>query len=338
MVPHCFQDPQVVELVRKQFRSPAPVLTVEDMYGSRLQLIREDARTYAYFVSPFDAGIELGPRRPADVRADDLLADLADRLLEAVSPHRDLVVKIRIPAWFFEAHPHALLEPFLLRGFTVQTDLWERVADLRLTPEEILSRCETMARRKIRQGLKANTKWRVHYAEPVPEALMQSLYDAAVKTRSVSGSRLKHAPETYLQDRRLLIEQGKAALGILEHGGFTGFLLALVSEELGFYFDGAWAGTPGDFANHLLHYRMMCFLSELGCPRYVVGTVVPDLLSRSEKVANIARFKHGLGAELAPVSLLTLVRESRAGRAIARVRRSPLGPMVGRLRRLTGGA
>ena len=338
MVPHCFRDPQVVELVRKQFRSPAPVLTVEDKYGNRLQLVREDARTYAYFVSPFDAGIELGPNRPAEVRPDDLLADLADQLLKATTSHRDLVVKIRIPAWFFAAHPHALLEPFLLRGFTVGTDLWERVADLRGGPEEILSRCETMARRKIRQGLRADTKWRVHHAEPVPEGLMQGLYDAAVKTRGASGARLKHAPETYLHDRRELIEQGKAALGVLEHGGFTGYLLALVSEELGFYFDGAWTGPPDDFANYLLHYRMMCFLKELGCPRYVVGTVLPDLLSRSEKVANIARFKHGLGAELSPVYLLTLVRQSRAGQAIARVRGGPLGPVVGRLRRLAGGA
>lgn len=338
MVPHCFRDPQVVELVRKQFRSPAPVLTVEDKYGNRIQLVREDARTYVYLVSPFDAGIELAAARPGEVRADDLLADLADRLLEAVRPHRDLVVKIRIPAWFFDAHPHALLEPFLLRGFTVGMDLWERVVDLRLGPEEILSRCETMARRKIRQGLKADTKWRVYHAEPVPEAPMKRLYEAAIKTRGASGGRLKHTPETYLTDRRLLVEQGKAALGVLEHGAFTGYLLALVSEELGFYFDGAWSGTQSEFANHLLHYRMMCFLRELGCPRYVVGTVLPDLLSRSEKVANMARFKHGLGADLVPVYVLTLVRESRVGRVIARVRRSPLGPVVGRIRRLAGGA
>jgi len=336
MVPHCFRDPDVVELVRKQFRSPAPALIVEDKYGSRLCLVREDARTYAYFVSPFDAGIELAARVPSEVRADDLLSDLADRLLEAVRPHRDLLVKIRIPGWFFDSHPHALLEPFLLKGFTVEMDLWERVVDLRAEPEAILARCETMARRKIHHGLKADVKWRVYHGEPVPETLMLALYDAALKPRAASGGRLKHAPEAYLRDRRLLIERGQAALGVLEHGAFTGYLLALVSEELAFYFDGAWSGTSSDFGNHLLHYRMMCVLRELGCPRYVVGTVLPDLMSRSEKISNMARFKHGLGADLVPVYVLTLARESRVGRVVARVRRSPLGPVVGRLRRLAG--
>jgi hypothetical protein len=337
MVPNCFRDPDVVELVRKQFRSPAPALTVEDKYGSRLCLVREDARTYTYFVSPFDAGIEVGARAPGEVRADDLLSDLTDRLLEAVKPHRDLLVKIRIPGWFFESRPHALLEPFLLHGFTVEMDLWERVVDLRTGDTEILARCETMTRRKIRQGLKSTAKWRVYHGEPVSEALMAALYEAAVKTRSASGGRLKHAPEAYLRDRRLLIERGKASLGVLEHGDFTGYLLALVSEEMGFYFDGAWTGAPSDFANHLLQYRTMLHLRELGCRRYVVGTVLPDMLSRSEKVANMARFKHGLGADLVPVYLLTLRRESRVGRVIARVRRSPVGPVVGRLRRLAEG-
>jgi hypothetical protein len=335
VISYCFHDADVVELVRRQFRSPAPALVVEDRHGNRLRLVQEDARTYAYFVSPFDAGIELAASRPTEVRPDDLLTELAERLLTTVKVHRDLLVKIRIPGWFLALHPPALLEPFLVRGFGAHVDIWERVVDLRASPEELLAGCETMTRRKIRHGLRSDAKWRVHHAEPVPETLMRDLHEAASRTRGASGGRLKHPLDAYLEGRRRLIEDGKAALGIIEHEGFTGYLLALVSEQLGFYFDGAWTGTPSDFANHLLHYRMMLFLRDLGCRRYDVGTVLPDLTSRSEKVANMARFKHGLGRDLMPVVVLTLARESRVGRVIARARRSPLGPMVGRIRRWT---
>ena len=83
-----------------------------------------------------------------------------------------------------------------------------------------------------------------------------------------------------------------------------------------------------------LQYKMMLFLKDIGCRRYSTGYVFPDLLSKSEKVVNMARLKRSLGAELSPIYVLTLYRESRVGALVSRIRRSPLGPVVGRLRGL----
>lgn len=338
MVSHCFHDPDVIALIRKQWRCRDEALVVEDRYGNRASLLRMPARTYAHLASPLESGIELAAGRPAEIRADHVLSHLVERLLAAVDPYGDLVLQIRVPAYFFEAHPYALVEPFLLHGFTVQVDTWERLVDLAAAPDEILRRFATTARRKVRQGFAEAPKWHVHHGEPVAEELMRSLYEAARHTRAASGSRLRHPPETYLEDRARLIEHGKAALGIVEHGGFTGYLMVLVSRDLAFYFDGAWTGVRSEFANHLLHYRMMLFLREAGCRRYSAGYVLPDLLSGSDKVAGMARFKHGLGADLSPVYMLTLRRQTRVGALLAGARRSPLGPLWGRLRPLVGGA
>lgn len=338
MVSYCFHDPDVIALIRRQWLCRDEALVVEDRYGNAVSLLRVAARTYAHLASPLESGIKLAASRPAEIRADHVLSHLVDRLIEAVAPYRNLVLQIRVPAYFFEVHPYALLEPFLRQGFTVQIDTWERLVDLAATPDEILRRFATTARRKVRHGFAEEPKWHVHYGEPVAEELMRRLYQAARQTRAASGSRLRHPPDTYLQDRARLIEQGKAALGIVEHGGFTGYLLVLVSRDLAFYFDGAWTGVRSDFANHLLHYRMMLFLREAGCRRYSAGYVLPDLLSDSEKVAGMARFKHGLGADLSPVHTLTLRRQTRVGAVLAAARRTPLGPLWGRLRPLVGGA
>jgi hypothetical protein len=333
LITHCFQDVDVVELVRQQFRSPGPSLLVTDRYGDRLWLVQEPAQSYTYFVSPFESGIELGPEPCPPVRLDDRLTDLVEHLLEVLRPHRDLVVKIRIPNWFFEHKAHALLEPFLLNGFRAEIGLWERLVDLGAGADEILAGCETTARNEIRRGLRSDAKLRVLFNEPVPTQLMADFYDAAKATRSASGGRLKHPRETYLVDRLRLVETGKAALALIEHEGFAGYLLALVSKELGFYFDGAWKGVRSKFASRFLHYKMMLFLKDIGCRRYSTGYVFPDLLSKSEKVANMARLKHSLGADLSPIYVLTLERESRVGALVSKIRRSPLGPVLGRLRR-----
>lgn len=50
MVGHCFQDPHVIELVRRQWRSPSPALTVTDRHGNTVHLVREPARIYEYSV------------------------------------------------------------------------------------------------------------------------------------------------------------------------------------------------------------------------------------------------------------------------------------------------
>lgn len=334
MVSHCFHDPDVLELVRKQWRAVGPVRAVSDRYGNRIHLLELPARLATYLVSPYQSGIALAPGLESEVRADNLLEDLVNRLVESIRPHRNLRLEIRVPAYFFETRPHALLEPFLLAGFAVRLDLWQRLVDLRVAPEAILTQAVPMVRRKLRRGLREDLKWRVHYGEPVAVSVMQDLFEAARRTREVGGGRLKHAAAYYLEDRRRLIEQGKAALGIVEHKGSTHYLLALVSRELGFYLDGAWAGARSTFANHLLHYRMMLFLKEIGCLRYSAGTVFPDLLSGLERVRGMARFKHGLGADLSPIYVLTLSRHTAIGAILAALRRGPLGQVAARLRRL----
>jgi hypothetical protein len=332
VVGHCFHDPDVIELVRRQWRSPSPPLAVTDRYGNTLHLVREPARTYEYWASPFESGIAFAPALPAEIRADNILDDLVARLLDRL-PARDLLVRIRVPRYTFDRRPWAVLEPFLTAGFEARLDLWERLVDLPRSPRELIDDATPMVRRKLREGERAAVKWRVHHGEPIAEALMRELYTAARATREQGGARLKHALETYVENRRRLIESGKAALGVLEHGSFTGYLLVLVSEELAFYFDGAWTGAQSSFGNHLLHHRMMLFLRDLGVRRYSTGYVFPDLRSASDKVAGMARFKHGLGADLSPIVSLVLARQTRKGRMVQTLRESPLGPVIGRLRR-----
>lgn len=336
MVPYCFHDPDVIELVRKQWRSVGPARAISDRYGNRIHLLHQPARFYTHLVSPYTSGIAMAPQCPDEVRVDNLLEELVDCLLESVRGERDLLLVIRIPGFFFDDRPHALLEPFLAGGFTVRLDFWERLVDLRAAPEEILARCAPLVRRKIRRGLREEVKWRVHCGEPVAESVMSELFEAARHTREAGGGRFKHSPEAYLDDRCRLIERGKAALAILEHGGSTHYLLTFVSRGLSYYYDGAWTGARSDFANHLLHYRMMLFLKEAGCLRYSAGAVFPDLLSTSEKVTGIARFKHGLGSDLCPIYVLTLARASRLGTALGALRRGPVGAVVRRLRHLAG--
>ncbi len=332
LIANCFRDPDLVELVRRQWRSPAPALAIGDPYGDTLYLVQEPARTYRYLASPFESAIAMGPPPPQGPRDDSRLDQLVERLLDEVRGDRDLLIRVRVPGYFFDDRPFALLEPFLRAGFTVDVPIWERLVDLRMTPEALLDDCTTMVRRKIRKGLQVRPTWRVHYAEPVAEKVLADLYEAAQHTRTAAGGRLKHPADTYLVHRRQAIEQGKAALAVLEHDGFTGYLLVLVSEEIAFYFDGAWQGVRSDFANHLLHYNMMLFLRELGCRRYSAGYVFPDLNNPAETVAGMARFKHGLGAGLSPIFMLTLARVSRVGALVAQLRANPLGRLVGRLR------
>jgi hypothetical protein len=334
MIRHCFQDDEVLELVRKQWQSPAPVVSVQDPYGNRVHLVQEPVWSHRSLVSPYGSGIALAGTLPADVRADNLLGPLVDRLLERVADVADAVVRVGIPGYFFEGRPFALLEPFLQRGFSARLELWERVVDLAATPEAIVAGCTPMVRRKIRRGLAKGVRARIHYAERVPESLMRALYDAARHTRERGGGRLKHSLDAYLDDRHRLLEAGKAALATVEHDGFVGYLLVLVSEDVAFYFDGAWTGQRSEFANHLLHYEAMLFARGLGCRRYSMGYVFPDLVSPSEHVAGMARFKHGLGSDLLPLYTLTFVKQSRVGAVTARLRRSRLAPLLGRLRRL----
>jgi hypothetical protein len=332
LIVNCFQDPDVVELVRRQWRSAAPALAIGDPYGDMLYLVQEPTRTYRYLASPFESAIAMTPSPPQGPRDDERLNHLVERLLDEVRGDRDLLVRIRVPGYFFDGRSFALLEPFLRAGFTVDVPIWERLVDLRMTPEALLDDCTTMVRRKIRKGLQAGPAWRVHYGEAVAEKVLGDLYEAAHHTRAAAGGRLKHPADIYLVHRRRAIEQGKAVLAVLEHEGFTGYLLVLVSKEIAFYFDGAWRGVRSDFANHLLHYNMMLFLRELGCRRYSVGYVFPDLVNPSETVSGMARFKHGLGANLSPIFMLTLTRTSRIGTFVAKLRANSLGRLVGRLR------
>ena len=332
MISFCFHDREVNEFVGKLWGSLSPPIVIRDRHGDEITLLHIAARMHTYLASPYGAGIALGPAHLAEGRADRRLQHLAEEVLEVVRHHRNLVLKVRIPGYFFSTHPYALLEPFLLRGFAVEVEMWERIIDLTAAPDEILARCTTLARRKMYRGAKAGVKCRVYSGEPVPDGLMQALYEAAVNTRAAAGSRLRHRPETYMEDRRRLIEQGKAALGVVEHDGFTGYVLALVSRELGFYFDGAWTGARSDFANHTLHYQMMLYLQALGCRRYSAGYVLPDLISRSDKASNIARFKHSLGADLSPVFTLALTRQTLLRSAAGLLRGRPVGRVGARPR------
>jgi hypothetical protein len=334
VIDHCFHDADVLELVRRQWGALGPLHSVSDRYGNRLDLLRQPAPGHTYLVSPYQAGLALAERLPDEVRADNLLEDLVARLLASVEGERHLRLEVRIPAYFFEGRPHALLEPFLVARFAVELSLWQRLVDLADDPEALLAHTTTMARRKIRQGLREAPKVGLHYAEPAPPAVLRALYEAALQTREAGGGRLRHAPSDYAEARARLIADGKLALMVLEHEGATHYATAFVSRELGFYLDGAWTGARSDWASHYLQYRMMLLLKELGCRRYSLGVVFPTLLARSPKAQGIARFKHGLGATLSPIYVLTLAR----GRGRSAPAGGPLSRLARRLRTLGGRA
>lgn len=343
MIDNCFHDPDVLELVRKHWQNQYSrrrqvvdgVHVVTDRYGNRIHLLRLPARGHAWFVSPYQAGIELARAAPTEIRADNLFDDLVDRLLALVMPYRNVRLEVRIPGWFFKTHPYALLEPFLRAGFDVSIDRWQRVVDLRANAEEILAGCAPTVRRRIREGQRAAVKWRSYYAEPVPESVFRELFEASKRTREASGGELRHPVDYFVGDRRRLVESGKAALTILEHEQSRHYLFTLVSHELGCYVDGAWTGPRNDFGNHSLHYRTIVFLKDLGCVHYVLGNVFPDLRSRKQKAQGIARFKHGLGTELSPTYSVILEPRTRLSHAyeslVARV--AHLRQIAGRVRR-----
>lgn len=329
---YCFHDPDVIDLVRKQWRASALVL-VSDEYGSTLPLLEMPRRLGRHLVSPYEAGVVLSAKPPAEVRPSRLLLPLVDRLLAEVKGQPNVRVEIRVPLDLLEIHGHAILEPFLLARFTVALDLWERSVDLGLHPKEILHRSHERVRRKLRRGLAEAPPIRFYHREALPEPLLRGFFDAAVHTREASGTSLRHDYALYTTDRAALVREGKAVLGVFEHEGFHGYLLALASRNLGYYWDGAWSGEQSGFANYYLQYRMMLFLKELGVRRYSLGYVFPDLLSGSRKASNIAFFKDGFGDELRPVYTVTLSHESRGVRLARGLMRGPAG---GVLRRLSG--
>lgn len=329
---YCFHDPDVIDLVRKQWRASA-LVSLSDEYGSTLPLLEMPRHLGRYLVSPYEAGVVLAAKPPAEVRPSRLLRPLVDRLLAEVEGQPNVLIEIRVPLDLLEVHGHAILEPFLLARFTVALGLWERSVDLSLDPLEILHRSHDRVRRKLRRGLAEAPAIRFYHREALPDPLLQEFFQAAVHTRDASGSLLKHDFALYSQDRAALVLEGKAVLGVCEHKGYHGYLLALASRGLGNYWDGAWSGEQNAFANYYLQYRMMLFLKELGVRRYSLGYVFPDLLAASRKASNIAFFKDGFGDELRPVYTVTLSRESRGVRLARGLMRGPVG---GVLRRLPG--
>lgn len=321
---YCFQDRDVLELVRKQWGASG-LLWLGDEYGNALPLLDMPRRVGRHLTSPYEAGVALADKLPAEIRPNRLLRPLVERLLAEAGTEPNLLVQIRVPAEWLEAYGHGILEPFLLARFSVALELWERTVDLRLSAEEILRRTDERVRRKLRRGLAETPEVRFYHREAVAEELLAEFFEAAVHTREASGSRMKHAYALYSEDRASLIRQGKAVLGVCRHRGYRGYLLALASRALGYYWDGAWSGEKSDFATHFLHYRMMLFLKELDVRSYSLGYVFPDLAAAPGKASRIAFFKDGFGDELRPVYTLTLARESRGVRWARRLMRGPLG-------------
>ena len=332
---YCFHDPDVIELARKQWRASS-VVWFSDEYGNRLPLLEMPKRVGRWLVSPYEAGVALSGKLPAGVRSSRLLRSLVDRLLSEVARETNLLVEVRVPLDFIEAHGHGILEPFLHTHFTVALKLWERSVDLRLGTQEILQRAHERVRHNVRSGLREAPEIRFYHREIPSEALLRDFFEAAANARRASGSALKHSYALYAEDRAALIRDGKAVLGVCEHKGCRGYLLALASRALGYYWDGAWAGEKSNFATPFLQYRMMLFLKELGVRRYSLGHVFPDLLAGPEKASSIAFFKDGFGDELRPVYTVTLARETRGVQLAGRLIRGPLGGVLQRLPGLGG--
>jgi hypothetical protein len=332
MLEYCFHDPDVVEITRKGWGASAAVV-VGDAQGNALTLLEMPRRLGRYLVSPYEAGIALSADRSGEARTARLLEPLVERLEAEIAGARDVCVQIRASADFVETRGHAILEPFLRAGFRARLDLWERVVDLRLDPDEILAHAAERVRRKLRRGLAEQPKVELYFGEGVSRDLLRDLFEAAAHTRRAGGAGFRHDVTLYTEDRAALIAKGKAVLAVCDHDGFRGYVLALVSRDLGYYWDGAWSGTQSPFANHFLHYRVMLFLKELGVRRYSLGYVFPGLLAGSTKEARIAFFKDGFGDGLRPVYTLELVRERRAVAWIRRLAGSRLGAAARRVAR-----
>jgi hypothetical protein len=335
VVEYCFQDRDVIELARRQWGASGLVL-ISDEYGNTIPLLEMPRRVGRFLVSPYEAGIALSDKLPAELRSNRLLAPLVDRVLSEVGGERDLSVKIMIPFEFLESHGHGVLEPFLLARFMPVLEFWDRSVDLRLSQGEIVRRVAERVRRRLRQGLTEAPELRLYYQEAVPGAVLKEFFNAATRTREAGGTRIRHHSELYTVDRANLIRDGKAALAVCRHDAHTSYLLALVSSRLGYYWDGAWAAEKSAFANHYLHYRMMLFLKELGVRRYSLGYVFPGLLAPPGKEQSIAFFKEGFGDELRPVYTLTLTRESRKLRVARKLLAGPAGWVLRRLGELAG--
>lgn len=322
-VEHCFQDPDVIELVRRQWRA-SRVVPLADEYGNALPLLEMPRRIGRHLISPYEAGVALSGRRPRGCRTNRLLTPLVGRLLAEVQDEANVLVQIRVPQDLLEIHGHAILEPFLLAHFTVTLDVWERVVDLRLPDEEILQRTAKRARYEIRRGLREKPDIRLYHGVALPESVLEGLWTAAIHTREAGGSRLKHDRALYTESRSALIREGKAVLAVCEEGASRTYLLALVSRALGYYWDGGWSGEQSAFANYYLQYRTMLLLKELGVRRYSLGYVFPGLGAPPGKMFNIAFFKGGFGDELRAVYTVSLVRESRGVRSARRLLRGPV--------------
>lgn len=330
---YCFHDPDVLELVRKQWRASA-VLRLGDEHGNVLPLLEMPSRVGRHLAGPYEAGVVMADKLPADVRPNRFLRPLVESLLREVAKDPNVLVEIRIPWPLLEAHGHSILEPFLLARFTVNLALWERSVDLRLDAVDILHRAHDRVRRKVRRGFAEAPGIRFYHGEAPPEPILRGFFEAAVHTREASGAALKHDYALYACDRAALIRAGKAVLGVCEHKGYRGYLLALASRTLGYYWDGCWAGEKNDFAMHFLHYRMMLFLQELDVSRYSLGYVFPDLLAASKKASSIAFFKDGFGDDLRPVYKLILARETSRVRLARWLAQGPAGGAIRSLRRL----
>jgi hypothetical protein len=330
MVEHCFQDPDIIDLVRRQWRASG-LFSPADEYGNTLPLLEMPRRIGRHLISPYEAGVVLSGRRPQGCRTNRLLTPLVGRLLAEVQDEANLLVQIRIPLDLLEAHGHAILEPFLLAHFAVTVDIWERVVDLRLPDEEILQRTAKRARYEIRRGLREKPDMHLYHRVAVPESVLEGLWTAAIHTRDAGGSRLRHDRALYTETRSALIREGKAVLAMCEHGAHRTYLLALVSRALGYYWDGGWSGEQSAFANYYLQYRTMLFLKELGVRRYSLGYVFPGLLAPPGKMFNIAFFKEGFGDELRAVFTVSLARESFGARSARRLIRGPVGAVLRRV-------
>src|SRR5262249_24308209 len=107
MVAHCFQDPHVIELVRRQWRALGLVrLTAAE--SNTLPLLDMPRRIGRHLVSPYEAGVILSGRRPPGRGNNRLLTPLVERLLAEVRDDPNLLVQIRIPLDTLETYGYAI--------------------------------------------------------------------------------------------------------------------------------------------------------------------------------------------------------------------------------------
>jgi hypothetical protein len=127
-------------------------------------------------------------------------------------------------------------------------------------------------RQNIQKAQKNKVNIEIFHNSTVDESLIKEFYDSVLFSRNSFGKAFQHTYKTFLF-RKLLIQNGKAALVVSEHENKKSFVFSLTGKNNSFYYDSGYTSGINPFIAHYAQHSLMLYLKSLGGKYYNLGKI-----------------------------------------------------------------